>query len=110
MPQRDFLPELASCSGQMVEEMWSLVLRRLEPMASLHVPSAPLLIKIECGGDLGTCASGAHPLLLCWHGANDETEVAAVAVAGFGWPQGSLLLQLGESHTADEICRRDPWL
>ena len=57
MPWRDFLPELASCSGQIVEEMWSLVLRRLEPMASLHVPSLPLLIKLECGGDLGSCVA-----------------------------------------------------
>ena len=110
MPCGVLLLELASCSRQMVEERWSLELRRSEPTASLHVLSAAPLIKLELSGDLGTCGGGGRPRLLRLHGASDEKEGAAVAVDGSGWPHGSLLLQLGESHMADEISRHDPWL
>ena len=107
---RNFLSEPASYSGQMVEVMWSLELQRLEPMASLRIYSPSLLIKLKCGGNLAACGGGGHPLLLRRHGVDDKKEVAAAATTGSGWRQGSLLLQLGESHTVNEICRRDPWL
>ena len=62
------------------------------------------------GGDLDLLGSADVLLSFFWHGAIAGMGIPVAAAPGSASSRRSLMLQLGESHTTDVVCRRDLWL